>query len=64
MEAKFGRLEKKRTKRLASMEMKVFRRTAGHTLFDRKRNEKILEELEVEPADEKLEGSNQVGYDM
>jgi hypothetical protein len=34
--------------------MKFFRRTAGYNLFDQKRNEEILEELKVEPADEKL----------
>jgi hypothetical protein len=53
MEAKFGPL-KKGQRRFTSMEMKVFRRTAGHALFDHKRKEKILEELKVEPADEKL----------
>jgi hypothetical protein len=31
-----------------------FRRTAGYTLFDHKRNEEILEELKVEPVDQKL----------
>jgi hypothetical protein len=30
------------------------RRIAGYTLFDHKRNEDILEELKVEPVDEKL----------
>ena len=34
--------------------MKVFGRTAVHILFDHKRNEDILEELKVEPDDEKL----------
>jgi hypothetical protein len=34
--------------------MKFFRRTAGYTLFDHKRNEKIWEQLKVEPVDEKL----------
>jgi hypothetical protein len=33
--------------------MKFFRRTAGYTFFDHKRNEEILEELKVEPVDEK-----------
>jgi hypothetical protein len=32
----------------------LFRRTAGYTLSDHKRNEEILEELKVEPVDEKL----------
>jgi hypothetical protein len=34
--------------------MKCFRRTAGYTLFDRKGNEEMLEELRVEPVDKKL----------
>ena len=34
--------------------MKCFRRTVGDTLFDNKRNAEILENLQVEPADEKL----------
>ena len=34
--------------------MIFFRRIAGYTLFDHKRNEDILEELKVEPVDEKL----------
>jgi len=33
--------------------MKFFRRTADYTLLDHKRNEEILEELKVEPVDEK-----------
>jgi hypothetical protein len=34
--------------------MEFFRQTAGYTLFDHKSNEEILEELEVQPLDEKL----------
>jgi hypothetical protein len=34
--------------------MKFFRRTAGYTLFNHKRNKEILEELKLEPVDEKL----------
>jgi hypothetical protein len=34
--------------------MKVFRRTAGYTFLDHKRNEEILEELKVEPVIQKL----------
>ena len=34
--------------------MKFFRRTAGCTLFDHKRNAEILENLQVESVDEKL----------
>jgi len=41
MEAKFGPLEKKIKKWLTSIEIKLFRRTAGYTLFDHKRNEEI-----------------------
>jgi hypothetical protein len=48
MEAKF------RPRRLTSVEIKVFRKTAGHTLFYHKSKQKIMEELKVEPADEKL----------
>jgi hypothetical protein len=36
------------------MEIKFFRRTAGYSLLDHKRNEEILEELKVESADQKL----------
>ncbi|KAJ4434386.1 hypothetical protein ANN_22946 [Periplaneta americana] len=32
----------------------IFRRTAGYTLLDRKRNEEILEQLEVESVEEKI----------
>jgi hypothetical protein len=46
-------LRQKDKNRLTSAEMKFFRRTAGCTLFDRKRNEEILEALK-EPFDEKL----------
>jgi hypothetical protein len=53
MATKFGSLEK-RTKRPASIEMKFFSPTARFTLFDHKRNEEILEEFKVQPADEKL----------
>jgi hypothetical protein len=34
--------------------MKFFKGTAGYTYFDHKRNEEILEEVKVEPADDKL----------
>jgi hypothetical protein len=53
MEAEFGPLER-RIKNFSSVEIKVFRRTAGCTIFDHRRNEKILEELKVEPVDEKI----------
>jgi hypothetical protein len=39
---------------LASLEIKFFRKTAGYTLFDHKRNKEILEEFKVEPVDKKL----------
>jgi hypothetical protein len=38
-------------KKLTSRGMKFFRRIAGYTLFDPKRNEERLEELRVESAD-------------
>jgi hypothetical protein len=37
-----------------SIKVKLFRRTAGYTPFDHKRNEGILEELKGEPVDKKL----------
>jgi hypothetical protein len=39
---------------LASIEIKFFRRRAGYVVFDHRRNEEILEELKLEPVDEKL----------
>ena len=53
---------KKDKKRLTSTEKKDFRRTAKYTHFDHKRNEEILEEMKVEPVDEKLEVTNQTDY--
>jgi hypothetical protein len=46
-------LRPKDKKQLTLIGMKFFR-TVGYTLFDHKRNEEILEELKVEPVDEKL----------
>jgi hypothetical protein len=34
--------------------MKILRRTAGYTLFDHKSKEEMLEDLKMEPVDEKL----------
>jgi len=48
------RKKKKDEKRLTSIEIKFFRKTAGYTLFDHERNEEILEEARVGPVDEKL----------
>ena len=54
MKARFGPSDKRiKKKRLTSIEMKIFR-TAGYTLFGHKSNEEILEELKVEPVNEKL----------
>jgi hypothetical protein len=53
MESKFALLDKK-DKKWTSIDMKFFRRTAEYTLFGHKRNEGILNELRVEPVDEKL----------
>jgi hypothetical protein len=40
---------------VTSVEVKFFRRPAGHTLLDiHTRDEEILEEFKVEPVDEKL----------
>jgi len=39
---------------LTSIGIKFFKRTARNTPYDHKRNEEILEELTVEPVDEKL----------
>jgi hypothetical protein len=39
---------------LTSLEIKLFKRTAGYTLFDLKSNEEILEELELEQVDERI----------
>ena len=54
MFAKLGPLEEKDYKPQASVEMLFFRRTARYILFDNRRSEEILEELEIEPVDEKL----------
>jgi hypothetical protein len=59
MAAKFGSLEKG-IKRLASIEMKFFRRTSRYAFFDHKRNEEILEECKVQPADEKLKKGKKI----
>jgi hypothetical protein len=34
--------------------MQFFKRTAGHTLFEHKKKEEILEETKVETADKKI----------
>ena len=47
-------LRQKDKKWLSSIELKFFWRTAGHTLFDQKLNEEILEELKAEPVGKKL----------
>jgi len=47
-------LREKERKRLTSIETKCFSKIAGYKLFDYKMNEEILEELKVEPADDKL----------
>jgi hypothetical protein len=44
--------------------MKIFRRTEEYAIFYYKRNKEILEELEVEPVDERLRTYSLVGYDM
>ena len=39
---------------MKSAEMKFFRRAGGYTHLDHRRNEEILEQVKVEPVDEKL----------
>ena len=41
-------------KLLASIQMKCFSKTATYTIFDHKKGEEFLEELKVEPGDEKI----------
>jgi hypothetical protein len=53
MGEKFRPLEKG-VKKLATMEIKFFRRRAGYILYNHKSNEEILEELKVEPDEETL----------
>jgi hypothetical protein len=48
--------KKKEKRQLTSIEMKFFKRIAGYTLFDRKRNEEILTRNK--------EDSNRIGCDM
>jgi hypothetical protein len=43
-----------RGRTLTSIEIKFFKRTAGYTLFDHKRNKNVLQEMKVEPDSEKL----------
>jgi hypothetical protein len=45
---------KKYKKGLTKFEMKIFRRTAGYTIFYHNIKEEFLEELKEEPVDEKL----------
>jgi len=45
---------KKNDKKIDVNQMKVLRRIAWYILFDHKRDDEILEELKVEPVDEKL----------
>ena len=54
----------KRIKRLTSVEMKIFRRTEDYALSYYKRNKEILEELEIEPVDERLRTYSHIRYDM
>jgi hypothetical protein len=53
-EGKFWTVRQKDKKRLISSEMKFYSRAGVYTLFDHKRNEGILEDLKVEPLEEKL----------
>jgi len=51
-------LRKGNRKRMALIEMKFFRRTAGYTLFSNKRKEENLGDLKVESVDERLRRHN------
>jgi hypothetical protein len=51
-------LRQKDKERLTTTEMQFSKGTARYTLFDHKRDEEILEELTVEPVDEKLRRYN------
>jgi hypothetical protein len=42
--------KKGQKKRLTSIGMRFFRKTAGYNLVDHRRNKEILEELTVEPS--------------
>jgi len=41
-------------RRLKTTEMEFMRRTAGYSLLDHRKNENILEELKVDPIENKL----------
>jgi hypothetical protein len=47
-----------------SFAIKFFSRTVGQTLFYYKNNEDISEKLEVEPVNQKLRGTTQIGCNM
>ncbi|KAJ4428270.1 hypothetical protein ANN_24287 [Periplaneta americana] len=47
-------LKQRDISRLRAAEMKYLRRTAGYTLLDHKRNEDILQELKMQPLEEKI----------
>jgi len=54
-EAKFRPVEKKYKKGFASIEINFFQKNSwGHPFLTTKRNKEILEELEIEPAGNKL----------
>jgi hypothetical protein len=48
---------------VASIEIIFFRRPVCYTIFYHKSNEEILEELKVEPVDDNLRSTNQIGYE-
>jgi hypothetical protein len=57
-------LRQKDKKRLISMEIKFFRRREVYILSDHEGNEESLEELKVEPVDEKLKKKKKKDYYM
>ena len=49
---------------MTSIEMKFFTRTAEYALLYHKNNEEILDELKVEPVDERKRTYGHTGYDV
>jgi hypothetical protein len=47
-------LKQRDMRRLKTAEMKFMRPTGGYSLLDHRRSENILEELNVDPVEEKL----------
>jgi hypothetical protein len=63
---KFGPLANKDKKTIDNNRDEIFQKNCRYALFDHKRNEEDLEEMKVEPVDEKIRRycTNKIGYDM